>query len=58
MEFTSKKEEPEVDHAVTAIGYGTDNGKNYWLIRNSWGTDWGEGGYGRLYNDLSEGEDG
>ena len=33
MEFTSKKEEPEVDHAVTAIGYGTDNGKNYWLIR-------------------------
>jgi KDEL-tailed cysteine endopeptidase len=45
-----------VDHAVLLIGYGTDNGTPYWLVKNSWGTSWGEGGYVRIYrgsaNDL------
>jgi cathepsin L len=35
-------------HAVLAKGYGSDNGKNYWLIQNSWGRDWGEAGHIRL----------
>lgn len=40
----------EVDHAVQAVGYGTDadTNKDYWLVRNSWGATWGEGGYIRL----------
>ena len=33
-----------LDHAVVAVGYT----KDYWLIRNSWGADWGEKGYIRL----------
>jgi len=33
-----------IDHAVVAVGYDQD----YWLIRNSWGSSWGEGGYIRL----------
>jgi len=38
-----------VNHAVTAIGYGEENGTKYWLIQNSWGDDWGEAGHIRLF---------
>lgn len=34
--------------AVVAVGYGTENGQEYYLIRNAWGTDWGEDGYIRI----------
>jgi len=35
------------DHAVVIVGYGRDapTGKNFWRVRNSWGTGWGAGGY-------------
>uniref|UniRef100_A0A914CG44 ShKT domain-containing protein n=1 Tax=Acrobeloides nanus TaxID=290746 RepID=A0A914CG44_9BILA len=38
-------------HAITVVGYGTDtaSGYPYWLIKNSWGTGWGNAGYFKLY---------
>jgi cathepsin L len=37
--------EYDLDHAVGCIGYGTASGTDYWLVRNSWGTSWGQKGY-------------
>lgn len=39
-----------IDHAVQCVGYGHDfdNGMDYWIVRNSWGTNWGEDGFIRL----------
>jgi KDEL-tailed cysteine endopeptidase len=37
-----------LDHATNVVGWGTANGVDYWLMRNSWGTTWGESGYMRI----------
>jgi hypothetical protein len=50
-------EEPEcspynVNHGVTVVGFGSEP-KKYWIVKNSWGQDWGEGGYMRLLWDRN-----
>jgi len=37
-----------INHAVTAVGYGSEGSQNYLIVRNSWTAEWGEDGYFRI----------
>jgi hypothetical protein len=55
--ITSEKCGTKVNHAVLLIGYGTDSAskKDYWLLKNSLGTSWGEKGFFKILRTMETG---
>jgi len=51
--FAGCTDHNRLDHCIAVVGYGSEGGVDYWLIKNSWGTNWGENGYIRLQRGVN-----
>lgn len=52
--FQSCTPNGEIDHSVTVVGYGVEDGVKYWKVKNSWGDQWGNNGFFRIIRGKNE----
>jgi len=43
----------DVNHAVVAVGFGHQDGMDYWIVKNSWGTAWGDNGFFKIQRGVN-----
>ena len=51
--FEDKTNATDINHDISVVGYGVEKGTKYWVVRNSWGTSWGESGFVRVVRGVN-----
>ena len=51
--WTQQSKTMKHNHAVVVVGYGTENGIDYWLLKNSWGKNWGMDGFMKIQRGVN-----